>query len=191
MGEASEAYNLLDAHLKATGDDTSLLAITKDYLTRYRERHQSISLDALFSEYWESKEHLSKIHRKQILYAKHRFNQLQEVLDDLSAGTQNRYIRLLKSMWAFAVRKGYSKESPAANLDFSHLPKKGTDPISPNLEAWLKAYLQQTETHGNSRVLKLPPGTLRKARKRIFSGPRIPAGLRHCYASAMINSGKR
>ena len=130
MGEASEAYNLLDAHLKATGDDTSLLAITKDYLTRYRERHQSISLDALFSEYWESKEHLSKIHRKQILYAKHRFNQLQEVLDDLSAGTQNRYIRLLKSMWAFAVRKGYSKESPAANLDFSHLPKKGTEIFS-------------------------------------------------------------
>jgi hypothetical protein len=103
MGEASEVYKLLDAHSKATGDDTTLMQITKEYLSRYKQRNQSISLDDLFCEYWESKEHLSKVHRKQLLYARNRFRtvpalskksvsdidptEIEEVLSDMSAGT--------------------------------------------------------------------------------------------------------
>jgi integrase len=163
-------------------------------------------------------------------------------------------------MWTFAIRKGYTKENPAADLDFKHLPKKPIQifsneqikamldlsldtevelvpylalgvfaglrvasgemskllwsdikldektiviraeiskvktrrfiPIAPNLEAWLKAYQDRKPITSSKRVLRLPPGTLRKARKRIFKGVWIPAGLRHTYTSAMINSGK-
>jgi hypothetical protein len=55
MGEASEVYLLLDAHSKATGDDSTLLAITKDYIARYKQRNHSIDLVDLFDEYLESK----------------------------------------------------------------------------------------------------------------------------------------
>jgi integrase len=287
MGEASEVYLILDKHAKATGDDTSLLLIAKDYITRYKARNQSISLDDLFQEYLEAKEHLSRVHRKQIIYSRHRFkdsklagkmvsdigaSDLQKVLDELSAGTRNRYIRLLRSLWTFSIRKGYAKENPAARLDFKHLAKRPIKhfsneliktmldlclkeeidllpylalgafaglrvasgemtrllwsdikldektivvraeiskvkarrfiPIADNLEVFLKAYIQRRGINPilDKRVIQIPPGTLRKARKRIFEkaweelkkpkGKWIPAGLRHSYTSAMINSGE-
>jgi integrase len=278
----NELYKLFDIHVKETSEEVTLLQILKEHINRYKERNHSISLSDLFHQYWEmqkqKQKHVARITLDQIRYTRHRFEgtplagkmvsdihprQLEEVLSELKGGTRNRYVKLLRSMWTYAIRKGYAKENVAVKLDSVVLPDKPIQifpnevirgmldlalteeielvpflalgafaglrvdskemthilwsdikfeektiivraeisktgdrrfiPIHPNLEAWLKVYLERQPMDG--RVLKLLPGTLKKARRRIFGkvsprGKWIPAGLRHSYASAMINSGE-
>jgi hypothetical protein len=61
----------------------------------------------------------------------------------------------------------------------------------------LKTYSGKTklDSLSRTRVIRLLPGTLRKVRTSLFekvapNKPWVPAGLRHSYCSAMINSGK-
>jgi integrase len=275
-----EWYTLFDAHVKETGDEATEFSILKEHINQYKQRNQSITLSDLFHEFWELKKHRSKVYRDQIRYTRHRFEatrlagrmvseilpkQIEEVLSELKGGTRNRYVKLLRAMWTYAVRKGYTKENVPEKLDFAHLPEKPIQifsnvvikgmlnlalaeevelvpylalgafaglrvgsgemskllwsdikfdeknivvraeiaktkdrrfvPIHPNLEAWLREYLERCPIDGSKRVLKLPPGTLLKVRRKIFKkvspGRKwIPAGLRHSYASAMINSEK-
>jgi site-specific recombinase XerD len=62
--------------------------------------------------------------------------------------------------------------------------------------AWLKVYQKRRKGVRGNRIISLTEGQLREARVNIFhkvagiSAKYIPAGLRHTYASAMINSGK-
>jgi integrase len=68
-------------------------------------------------------------------------------------------------------------------------------PLIDSLNAWLTIYLERCGRLQSRYIVTLPYGTLRKARRKIFDlvSPGqswIPAGLRHSFASAMINSGK-
>lgn len=69
-------------------------------------------------------------------------------------------------------------------------------PISDNLAAWLRVYLQKVSVpfSGKTRVIKLTRVQIDKARRQIYSqvspGKRwVKNGLRKSFASAMINSG--
>jgi site-specific recombinase XerD len=280
MGVSAECWKLLDAHAKSTGDSADLLAVVRGYLDQYRQRNVSKTLAECFDEYLANKQHLSTIHRSQIKSIRERFkaldiavsdiqpHQLQSVLDPLAAGTKNRYIRILKAIFAYGIHKDYCKTNPAEKLSVTHLKKKPIQifsneaiegmlrysldnaldflpwvaigafaglrvdspemtrllwsdihfeektivvrkelaktgkprfvPISPNLEAWLKLYLERKGGKVPPRVIMLPPGTLRKVRWRVFKAVKstlgvdmewIPAGLRHGFASAFLNSG--
>jgi integrase len=59
-------------------------------------------------------------------------------------------------------------------------------PIPPSLNAWLTLMPESRK----GLVLPIPYGTLRKLRKKCYPHKWIAAGLRHTWASAMINSGK-
>jgi integrase len=94
-----------------------------------------VSLTQAFQAYLDSKPNLSQVHRDQIGYVAKKFKDLSEISDvepkdlervfsSLSGGTRNRYLRIVRSVIAFAVRKGWAKENVAGNLDFTKLPKR-------------------------------------------------------------------
>jgi len=273
LTEASEAYKRLDA----LGRPYSLLSIVQDWIYRTEAKSRSKTILETFDAYVEAKGHLSAVHRQQILTVKHRFEQIgtavpisdlepkhiEQVLSPLASGSRNRYLRILRAVFNYAIRKDWTKQNPVDKLDFAVLPKRSIEiftnnqiqrmldislattiamvpyfalgafaglrvdsgemtklewsdihfnektivvraeiaktgrkrfiPLVDNLNAWLTAYLNKSLQPRTKPVITLPYGTLRKARKRIFAlvSPGqawIPAGLRHSFASAMINS---
>jgi integrase len=142
-------------HEERTGDPQSLLFVVRDYLSRYDQRNVSVSLPVLFEQYLDSKEHRSAVHAKQLQAILNRFssikvpvsdiemNHLLPVLDELSSGTRNRYLRILRAVFNFAVRRNYTKENPAAKIDFTQRRKKAIDIFSnETVEGMLKLSLQ-------------------------------------------------
>jgi integrase len=235
-----------------------------------------VTVPEAFDAYLKAKGHLSAVHRQQILSVKHRFGQIpntlgiseidaqqiETVLSPLSSGSRNRYMRVLRAVWNYAIRKGWTKNNPINRLDFIVLPRKSVRifsneqitsmlkcsaaehlemlpyfalgafaglrvdsgemykfrwedisfdentikireeisktgktrfiPLANCLNAWLTLYLEKTGSLRGT-VLRPPYGTLRKVRWKIcgqLALSWIPAGLRHSYASAMINSGR-
>jgi integrase len=284
MVEAAEAYRQLDAHAALVQRPYSLLAIIQGHIHQDQQRNASCSLTEAFNQYLESREHLSDIHLRQIRSVQRRLkllpmgNQLvsdiqpkdlEPILKPMSAGTANRYKRILRSIFNYAIKKGYATENPILRMDFVKLPKKTVRifsnreiagmlnvalkqhleilpyfcvcafaglrsgspevselswndikfeektivvpahiaktgkrrfvPMSDNLIAWLKLYLElKTSTMVevlHKRVIRASYHHLRYTRAAIYRqvSPNrkwISAGLRHTYASAMINSGR-
>ena len=52
------------------------------------------------------------------------------VLAQLSNSTKNRYIRTLRSVFTFGIRRGYLKTNPAEKIDFEHHEKGQTETFS-------------------------------------------------------------
>jgi integrase len=103
---------------------------------------------------------------------------------------------LSKLLWS-DIKLTESKPTIVVRPEISKTGKRRLIPISDNLKLWLSEYIERkgVDPLWDMKVIRLPYGTLRKVRKRIFEkvSPNkqwIPAGLRHSFTSAMINSGK-
>lgn len=268
LAEASEAYKLLDA----LEQPTSLLSVVREWIHHKERQTSSKTILETFGAYLESKPHLARGHRDQIRNAKDKLaplhkvlvsdvtpTNIQEILSPLSGSTRNRYMRILRGVFNFAIKRAWCQENPIDRLDFAKLNKKTVEiftnkeiksmllrslkvnidmlpyfalgafaglrvgsgelskllwsdikfegkqivvraeiaktksrrfiPISPTLERWLDLYMIKGGDP-TGLVIKIPYGTLRKLRKKIYPLKWIQAGLRHTYASNMINSGK-
>jgi integrase len=262
MGEASEAYKRLDA----LGTSYSLISIVQGYIEQTRQKDRSRGILDVFNAYLEAKAHLDAVSKQQIGTVRDKFktdisiaeittDHLEQILSPLSGGTRNRYLRILKAVFNYALKKEWLQSNPVLRLDFVTLPKKTVEIFSNNdiktmltnatnnhLEMlpyialgafaglrvasgelsrllWedihfhdaqivIRAEISKTHTRRfipipkcldawltlmpESRkglVLPIPPGTIRKLRRKIYPHRWIAAGLRHSYASACINSG--
>ena len=105
LGEASEAYKLLDAQNRPY----SLLSIVREVnIQRTAQQTRSKSTPDVFWEYIESKGYLSQIHKDQIRTIAKKFgdspisdvesSHLEQLLSPLSDGSRNRYL----SLWNLA-----------------------------------------------------------------------------------------
>jgi site-specific recombinase XerD len=138
LGEASEVYKLLDA----TGKPYSLISIVRESIERTKQKDRSVTACEAFQAYLDSKPNLSEIHRDQIQTVAMKFRdiasqiseveprQLEEVLSPLGKGSRNRHLRIIRAVFAFAVRKGWAKENVACKLDFTKLPKRSIEIFS-------------------------------------------------------------
>lgn len=141
MVESSEAYRLLDA----LESSESLLSIIKRYVTLEREKDASLTVLELFRMFLESREHLTYEHRRQIegvgrklklsLERDFKVSQIEpahieQALSGLSGGTRNHYIKIIRSVFAYGVLKGYLKENPAIKVDKTHMPRKAIKTFS-------------------------------------------------------------
>jgi integrase len=138
LAEASECYRLLEV----AGRPYSLLSIVRESLQRHEEENVSVSLQALFEEYLATREHLSEAHRNTLRAVASRFEKIEEkvcnispdtlapILAQLSNSTKNRYLRTLRSVFSFGIRRGYLKTNPAEKLDFEHHEKSQTETFS-------------------------------------------------------------
>jgi integrase len=139
LGEAAEAYKLLDAQHRPY----SLLSIVRAHISREEQKNRSIKFYDLFMQYLDVHQHHSAMHKEQILSMLKRFKQLwetpvseieaevlQKLIQPLSGATRNRYIRTLSAIWNFAIKKEYAKDNPLTKLDRVHLDKKPTETFS-------------------------------------------------------------
>lgn len=132
LGEASEIYKLLDQ----SGLPYNLFEIIRGWIDQTKARTSSKTIWEAFEGYLKDKPHLSAVHRSQIKTVGEKFKEsktalsdlearhLESILAPLSVGTKNRYIRILRSVLTYAVRKGVLKSNVASLLDFGSLPKR-------------------------------------------------------------------
>jgi integrase len=135
LAEAQSVYSLLDALKRPY----SLSAIVRQWIDRDAQKNRSVSLADLFKAYIASKPHLSEIHRRQIGYALERLRKakldgmavseiessnLESVLSEMKGGTKNRYLRILRAAFNYAVKHDWTKANPVDKLDFATLPKR-------------------------------------------------------------------
>ena len=142
LGECSEAYRLLDSFKERVGLNLSLLSCVREAVQRYEDENSSVSLQALFEEYLATREHLSDAHCNTLVAVSRRFEKIEEkvcsvspdtlapILDQLSNSTKNRYLRTLRSVFSFGIRRGYLKTNPAEKIDFEHHEKGQTETFS-------------------------------------------------------------
>lgn len=132
LGEASEAYKLLDGLKPSPG----LLPVVREWLAWKQRQSSSKPFLDVFSDFLESRPNLSQAHHDQIRNVKDKLEPLhkmlvaditpakiQEMLSPLSGGTRNRYLRILRAIFNHAVKHEWMTENPVERLDFVKLPK--------------------------------------------------------------------
>ena len=108
-------------------------------LDRDAQKNRSVSLSDLFEAYLSSKPNLSHIHQDQIRYVLERLrkanlaalavseiepSKLEPVLSEMKGGTKNRYLRILRAAFNYAIKHDWMKANPTDKLDFASIPKR-------------------------------------------------------------------
>jgi hypothetical protein len=131
LGEASEAYKLIDAHTEKTHDECTLYGIVRQYIAQHQARNQSVTLDELFDQYLAAKAHLNPKYIRQLRHCRSKFvsvrkvicdldvSDLQPILDSSARGTRDSFIRYLRAIFEYGIKKRYLKENPARKIDRS------------------------------------------------------------------------
>jgi integrase len=137
MVEASQAFKTLDEHSEKTGDAVTLREVVAEYLERWEQQHESVTLAALFTEYLALKSHRTPDYLKQFKYCQDKLGSLtskllteitpleiSQAIADVPAGNRNAYMRYLRAIFNLGLKRGYLKENPILRLDFTHRPRQ-------------------------------------------------------------------
>lgn len=121
LGEASEAYKLLDSLDSSPG----LLPVVREWIAFKKRQSTSKTILDVFQAYLDSHPHLAKGHTDQIRNAKDKLKPLHKVLvsditsseisenlSSLSPSTRNRYMRILRGVFNLAVKRDWCSENP-------------------------------------------------------------------------------
>jgi integrase len=151
IAEASEAYKLLDPH------HLGLLDVVREYLEDHKQRSASIPFGQLFDLYLEAKAKRSEKYKTQLRWAKDRFStlhdrlaaditvrDLDEVLKGEKATVRNAWMRYLRAVLNFGVKRDYLTSNPVAKLDFEEVTKGDTEIFEP---ATIQAILDDCLKH--------------------------------------------
>jgi len=142
LGESSEAYKLLDSFKERTGLNVGVLSCVREYLARHEAENSSVTLPELFRLYRESREHVSDAHQNTLRSVERKFadlnlkvcslspEDLKPILDEFTNSTKNRYIRTLRSVFSFGIKRDLLKTNPAEKIDFEHHEKGQTETFS-------------------------------------------------------------
>jgi integrase len=143
--EAAEAYKLLDPH------HLGLLDVVREYLEDHKQRSASIPFAQLFDLYLEAKAKRSEKYKVQLRWLKGRLSalhdrlaaditvrDLDEVLNGEKATVKNAWMRYLRAVFNYSVKRDYLATNPITKLDFEEVVKGDTQIFDP---ATVKAIL--------------------------------------------------
>ena len=138
IAEAAEAYKLLDAH------HLGLLDVVREYLETHKQRSASIPFGRLFDLYLEAKAKRSEKYKVQLRWLKGRLTalhnrlaaditvrDLDEVLNGEKATVKNAWMRYLRAVFNYGVKRDYLATNPIAKLDFEEVVKGETQIFEP------------------------------------------------------------
>ena len=131
MSEANEAYKRLDDF------EISLLDVVNDWIIRHRAATASVTLSVLFDEYLQTKAHRSSKYLHQIEICKAKFEplhkikvsnlepkQLSAILEGISPGNRNSYMRYLSAIFNLGIKRSYLSTNPISKLEFAHRERR-------------------------------------------------------------------
>jgi integrase len=138
IAEAAEAYKLLDPH------HLGLLDVVREYLETHKQRAESIPFGKLFDLYLEAKDKRSEKYKTQLRWARDRFSgihnrlasdvtvrDVDELLKGEKATVKNAWMRYLRAVFNFGVKREYLASNPVAKLDFEEVVKGDTEIFDP------------------------------------------------------------
>jgi integrase len=140
IAAAAEAYNLLDPH------HIGLLDAVRGFLDDHRQRTDSIPFGQLFDLYLDAKAKRSEKYKVQLRWAKERFSSLHDRLssditvrdlDELLKGekstVKNAFMRYLRAVFNWGLKRDYLSGNPIAKMDFEEVVKGQTEIFEPKL----------------------------------------------------------
>jgi integrase len=139
IAEASEAYKLLDPH------HLGLLDVVREYLETHKERAASVPFGELFDLYMKAKEsHLSDRYVTQLKWAQDRLKpiadrlasditvrDLDSVLKGEKATVRNAFMRYIRAVLNWGLKRDYLSSNPVAKMEFSRVTKGETKIFDP------------------------------------------------------------
>jgi hypothetical protein len=127
ISEAAEAFKLLDQ----SESKVSLLSVVRHHLHQEAKRSASLELSSLFQQYVENRGSTTHHRRRKLLNCQQRFAALahrkitdlehqdfEKILNKLTPSMHNAELRLLHSLFNFAVKRGYLDKNPVRALEF-------------------------------------------------------------------------
>jgi integrase len=138
IAEAAEAYKLLDPHR------LGLLDVVREYLEDHKQRSASVPFGQLFDLYLEAKSKRSEKYKTQLRWLKNRLvslhdrlaaditvRDLDEVLNGEKATVKNAWMRYLRAVFNYGVKRDYLASNPVGKLDFEEVVKGDTEIFDP------------------------------------------------------------
>ena len=153
MTIAAEAFGQL-------GDrpDVALLELLRTGLAHEQKRKASVPWATLMEEFLSSKQTRSPKHRRNLRYTQERFSELEArpvsditaddlapILSPLLPTTRNLDIRHLRSIFRYAIKRGWLLENPADKLDSAELGRREVETFSAHQVAALLSYALANE----------------------------------------------
>jgi integrase len=140
IAKASEAYKLLDEQ------GVDLLDAIKCFLNDHRERKASIPFGQLFDLFIEAKAKRSSKYRTQLKWAKDSLQALHDrlvsditvrdldaLLKDEKSTVKNAFMRYLRAVFNWGLKRDYLSSNPIAKMDFEEVVKGQTEIFEPKL----------------------------------------------------------
>jgi integrase len=132
MGDAAKAYDVLAGLEEITGRKYTLLAAVQDFAERQRQASKSVTLDQLFDEYLAARQDRSTAYLKQLRWFRGKLVRLSpRIVSTITAGdietalrhetpsNRNGFIRYLKAIFIYGIKKGYLEKNPISGVEFS------------------------------------------------------------------------
>jgi len=127
-----------------------LNAAVADFIARHVAKQKSVTFAELFHRFTESRKHKSAAYLRALKYTFPRFPNLhdqivadlspQDVEGELEGMTpfaRNGFLRNLRAVFNFGVKRGWLKENPIAKLDFATIKRGEVVTLTPNQAASL------------------------------------------------------
>lgn len=140
IAEASEAYKLLDPL------NVGLLDAVRSFVETHRVRSASIPFGQLFDLFLEAKAKRSEKYKVQLRWAKDSLaaihaklaaditvRDLDELLKHEKATVKNAFMRYLRAVFNWGVKRDYLTENPIDKLDFEEVVKGDTEIFEPKI----------------------------------------------------------
>ena len=140
IAEAAEAWKLLDPHR------IGLLDAVRGYLDDHKQRAASIPFAKLFDLFLEAKAGKSEPYLKQLNWAKDRLKPLHDrltsditvrdldaLLDGEKPTVKNAFMRYLRGVFNWGLKRDYLPINPIAKMDFEEVVKGDTQILEPKL----------------------------------------------------------
>jgi hypothetical protein len=136
--EASEAYKLLDPL------NVQLLDAVREYVETHKTRSASVPFSRLFDLFLEAKAAKSEKYKTQLRWVKERcavlhdrlaaditVRDLDAVLQGEKATVRNAWMRYLRAVFNYGVKRDYLASNPVTKLDFAEVVKGDTAIFDP------------------------------------------------------------
>jgi integrase len=140
IAEAAECYKLLES------SSVSLTDAVRGFLEDHKQRSASLPFGQLFDLYLEAKAKRSEPYKVQLRWAKERFSALHDRLasditvrdlDELLKGekptVKNAFMRYLRAVMNWGLKRDYLSDNPIAKMDFEEVTKGDTDIFEPKI----------------------------------------------------------
>ena len=198
--EASEAYKLLDSH------HLGLLDVVREYLETHKERAASVPFGELFDLYMKAKEsHLSERYVTQLKWAQDRLKpiadrlasditvrDLDAVLKGEKATVRNAFMRYIRAVLNWGLKRDYLSSNPVAKMEFSRVTKGETKIFDPaTVQAILTDCLKNDLAFLPYRVIGLFAGVRPDGELTRLEWPDIDLDAKQITLRAEITKKKR